>query len=275
MRSLLVTEGRVLGNRITDCGWQEAEYHFECAGIKLLVTRRTLVAGNLISAIRGGSGIWLDWDNRGSRVTRNLIMDVESGQGAIFVEASSHPNLIDNNIIWNIDGPGYFGGESSNQIVACNLFGKVSGPAFLLIVHTERTQMGKKLASEDNLIVGNLFFDAGQPQVTSDRNTLRQNLELTSSNEIGIDLPAKHSRETSSRALRASLRVGGDPLRLAAEPLATKPAELLKVLPPPEIQVDYFGRARPQAETIPGPWPGLFGPVGGSPPLWPNPLNTD
>jgi hypothetical protein len=81
-------------NEIRRCGWQDAEYHWEVAGIKMLINHDTLVRGNRIADMEGGCGIWLDWDNRNSRVTGKLIERVRTAQGAVFIEASQHPNMV-------------------------------------------------------------------------------------------------------------------------------------------------------------------------------------
>jgi hypothetical protein len=97
IRGLHVSYALVENNLIHDCGWQDAEFHWEVAGIKLLINRGTLVRYNRIFRVQGGCGIWMDWDNQYSRVTTNIIHDISSVQGAIFVEASQIPNLVDHN----------------------------------------------------------------------------------------------------------------------------------------------------------------------------------
>lgn len=92
IRGLTNNNALVENNRITDCAWQDAEYHWETAGIKLLINTGTLVRNNEIARIEGGSGIWLDWANKNSRVTGNVIREISTEQGGIFVEASQEPN---------------------------------------------------------------------------------------------------------------------------------------------------------------------------------------
>jgi hypothetical protein len=55
-------------NDVVDCGWQDAESHWEVAGIKLLGCRGTLVRNNHVARIQAGDGIWLDFGNQNSRV---------------------------------------------------------------------------------------------------------------------------------------------------------------------------------------------------------------
>ena len=170
-----MTEGRVVDNTISRCGWQEAEYYFECAGIKLLVNNHTLVARNHISEMRAACGIWMDWSNQWARVTQNLIYDVEAQQGGIFIEASRVPNLIDRNIIWDIDGDGIFGGEAENQLFVHNMIGRVSESAFQLIRHTDRDLNGSELLCENNLVQSNIIVDPNDSEVTEDRQEINHN----------------------------------------------------------------------------------------------------
>ena len=105
------------------------EHYCECAGIKLLGTEQCLIADNRIEDISGGCGLWQDWDNKGSRATNNRISRINGFQGGIFLEASNQPNLIDHNVIEDIDGPGIFGGDSSNQLYLNNWVAPAPAPA--------------------------------------------------------------------------------------------------------------------------------------------------
>jgi alpha-N-arabinofuranosidase len=181
MRSLEVNTALVENNEIFDCGWQDAEYHWETAGIKLLVTRQTLVRNNHIYRIVGGGGIWLDWDNQGSRVTGNVIHDVSTVQGAVFVEASQQPNLVDHNIFWNIDGQGVRAADTDNLTISENLFGHVKEELVYARVATTRSLGGRPLTSTRNRIVNNVFVDAGKPISSGDpSNVAEGNRELPS-----------------------------------------------------------------------------------------------
>ncbi|MCC5848501.1 MAG: right-handed parallel beta-helix repeat-containing protein [Verrucomicrobia bacterium] len=194
IRCLGATEARVLDNLIEDCGWQEAEYYFECAGIKLLLTRHTLVAGNLIRHLRGACGIWLDWDNRGSRVTRNHIRDIESIQGGIFVEASHEPNLVDRNLIWNVDGPGIFGGDSSFQLYLHNLIGRVREEPMKLFCHTQRRVNERPVTCVGNRVEGNVFVDPPAHRVDEDDNVFAANVLVRTVCHGGLDVAAWQAR---------------------------------------------------------------------------------
>ncbi len=67
----------------------------EMAGIKLHAAIDTLISRNHI--YRTTRGIWLDWMNQGSRVTRNLLHDNGPSED-LFMEVDHGPFMIDNNI---------------------------------------------------------------------------------------------------------------------------------------------------------------------------------
>lgn len=175
IRCLGVSEGRVLDNVVTDCGWQEAEYYYECAGIKLLLTRHTLVAGNRIRHLHGACGIWMDFNNQHSRVSANYISDIDSIQGGIFIEASLVENRIDHNVIWRIDGPGIFGGDSSRQIYEQNIIGHTTAVAMNLFCHTDRTVDGQPVACIENVVRHNLFVAVPGHRADEDNNIFQGN----------------------------------------------------------------------------------------------------
>lgn len=68
MRKSSVTQ-----NHIHHVGWQDVEQYWECAAIKLLTSENMVVSRNRIHHIESAAGIWLDWDNRNSRATRNVL----------------------------------------------------------------------------------------------------------------------------------------------------------------------------------------------------------
>jgi hypothetical protein len=240
-----VSDGLVEGNQITDCGWQDAEYHWEVAGIKLLITRRTLVRGNRIARIEGGSGIWLDWDNRGSRVSGNLIHDVRTAQGAVFVEASQQPNLVDHNVIWNLTGQGVRAADTDNLTIAHNLFYRVSENLVFAGVATSRSLGGRKLTSQGNRVLNNIFVDAAKPIAFGDADNLAD-FNLYVSTQPGA-APKPPPTEKHSEAVTASL-VLNDAV------LDWKPSHWLPAVPPvPLCNLDFFGRERAAELTVPGP----------------------
>jgi len=162
IRSYSVKNGIISGNRIWNIGWQDAQNYWECAGIKILRAHNTLVSENEIFNVVGGNGIWMDWDIRESRVTRNLIYNIKTIQGGIFVEASQVSNLVDNNIIWGVDGSGLYLNDSDKTLAVHNLVGEISGPPVTAIVATKRKLGGRWLTATENKIYNNIFVDVNQ-----------------------------------------------------------------------------------------------------------------
>lgn len=206
IRCLRVTEGRVIQNHFHHCGWQDGELYFECAAIKLLVTTHTLVEGNRIHDLVGACGIWLDWDNRYSRVTGNVIEKVRAQQGGIFIEASRTPNLIDRNLLWGIDGSAIFGGDSSHQIYAHNLIGETSGPPFLLKCHTDRNLHGEQVTCVKNTVSHNLLVEPEAHELQNPENHFENNVDIRSSegstpSDAGAEVLTGHLKFDSGKTL--------------------------------------------------------------------------
>jgi hypothetical protein len=145
------------GNHIHHIGWQHFEVYWECAAIKLLRADHTLIAHNRIHDVTDASGIWIDWDNQFSRITRNVIYNMpKTYNGVIFVEASILPNLLDHNIIDNTGGIAINLGDTDKAQVYHNLVVNSEIPV-ASYVNTDRSLNGEKLTSENNAIKNNIF----------------------------------------------------------------------------------------------------------------------
>ncbi|MBN1998535.1 right-handed parallel beta-helix repeat-containing protein, partial [candidate division KSB1 bacterium] len=143
----------VENNHFYNIGWQDVERYWECAAVKLLKCTDTVVRRNLIHDIMAGSAVWLDWDNKNCRITQNTVYDLDMCcNGALFIEASREPNLIDHNILWDIRGVGIYGGDSDELIIAHNLIGPCTRPGVLLQVATDRVLRGRPFTSRRNRI---------------------------------------------------------------------------------------------------------------------------
>ena len=238
-------------NEITDCGWQDAEYHWETAGIKLLVNTGTLVRRNHIARIQGGGGIWLDWNNRNSRVTGNVIREVSTAQGGVFVEASQQPNMVDHNVFWDIDGQGVRAADTDHLIVAHNLFGRVKENLIVARIATDRSLGGRRLTSSNNRVVNNIFVDAEKPIDFGDpSNVADYNVYLSTRDQAGAKLLPG---ETHSVAITGAVELNGRELLLAWSPAQPLP-------PAPVVEGcdrDFAGRERTGNFTLPGPFLGM------------------
>lgn len=238
-------------NEITDCGWQDAEYHWETGGIKLLINTGTLVRENHIARIEGGGGIWLDWNNKNSRVTGNVIRDISTAQGAVFVEASQAPNMVDNNVFWNIDGQGVRAADTDQLLIAHNLFGKVRGDLVVARVATNRSLGGRKLTSTNNRVVNNVFYEAQRALNFGDpSNTAGNNVYVYESGRTG---PQPLAEETGSVVIPGEASLNGRDLILRWRPSTALPhAPRIK-----GCERDFGGNERNEKETPPGPFSGM------------------
>ncbi len=242
-------------NEITDCGWQDAEYHWETGGIKLLINTGTLVRNNHIARIEGGGGVWLDWNNKNSRVTGNVIRDISSVQGAVFVEASQSPNMVDNNVFWNIDGQGVRAADTDFLVVAHNLFGRVKDDLVMARVATNRALGGRKLTATNNRVVNNVFVEAERPLNLGDpSNRAENNVYMKRPGQAGLKpLDAENGSVLMEgtavfdyKTLTLSWRRGG---ALPCAPMIGG------------VSRDFHGRERQADLNTAGPFSGLRGPA--------------
>lgn len=86
----------VAHNRTHRNAWQGRMKDYESAGIKLMVTENTLLAHH-DSRDNEAAGIWLDWMNTRTRVTRSFAAD--NTVWGIFVEGGWGPVVLDHNVV--------------------------------------------------------------------------------------------------------------------------------------------------------------------------------
>ncbi len=250
IRGLGVSHALVEDNDIVDCGWQDAEFHWEVAGIKLLVNRGTLVRNNHIARIQGACAIWLDWDNQNSRVTGNVMHDINTVQGAVFIEASQTPNLVDNNVFWNINGEGVRLADTDNAIVAHNFFGRVAEELVVAVVATDRSSNGRRLTSTGNRILNNIVVDQGKPILSGDPSNVAD-YNVYVSTEAGEDVMKDSGQH--SVALHGAVSFDAERWQLSWRPDSPLPtAPLVK-----NCELDFFQRERIAGRNVPGPFLGL------------------
>ena len=92
-------------NLIEGTGWQRMELSWEAGGIKLHNAQNTLIRRNIFRKCYGCDALWLDVGNDNCRITSNLFIDGIDSREHIFIECTRDTeNLIDNNIIWNVEG---------------------------------------------------------------------------------------------------------------------------------------------------------------------------
>ena len=102
----------------------------ETAGLKFHHCNKVLIRRNVFRHLHEAPGIWLDVLNINSRVTGNVLADIEgSRRGGIYIEETQALNVVDHNIIWDLRGaqrgPGVYIDCGEKCVVAHNLFAKM------------------------------------------------------------------------------------------------------------------------------------------------------
>jgi hypothetical protein len=160
IQGLLVKNALVENNRIHHCGWQNVQRYWETGAIKLLLNNGTLVRRNVITDIDAAPGIWLDYTNINSRVTQNVLANIESVNGAIFIEASQVPNLVDRNFIWNMQGSGIYQHDCDELTVAHNFVAHCTKEAVEMRICQGRIVNGRLSTCKRNRVLNNIFVNA-------------------------------------------------------------------------------------------------------------------
>ncbi len=92
-------------NLIEGTGWQKMELSWEAGAIKLHNSVNGLIRRNTFKNTFRADHLWLDCGNINTRITSNLFINGIEQREAIFIECTKEGiNLIDNNIIWNVEG---------------------------------------------------------------------------------------------------------------------------------------------------------------------------
>ena len=187
----LFAEGMLIeDNLIEGTGWQRMELSWEAGGIKLHNSVNGLFRRNVFRNTLRADHLWLDCHNENNRITGNLFLNGIEQREAIFIECTRDGvNLIDNNIIWNVEGrfdpskvpvePGSSGwyklreDESVNGyavycegtdrlVIAHNLIGKCRHSGYYAKpVGFRMGGMDRGGTSRRTRIVNNIFYDCG------------------------------------------------------------------------------------------------------------------
>jgi hypothetical protein len=239
---LLLEENVLRGNAFHD-----VERLFETGAIKTHCNVGCLIQRNLIVDTRHGAGIWMDWDNRNSRCTRNVIIGSRTMHGAIFLEASFIPNLIDQNVVWDTEGHGVYEHDSTGQMFAHNFIGRASGAGFHLHGRmTDRRIADREPAYGRHTVRNNLLFACEKPDVFGgEPSVVEGNL---------------------ARGITAELDPDTVRLMWSVDGAAALSCPLV-----PWVDRDFHGRPRRGPATVPGPLGRLPGGRAQSV-LWPFPL---
>ena len=183
-RNNLIEDNLLLGN-----AFHPVERYYETAGIKTHHNVNTLIRRNRIFDTQNGCGIWMDFANVNSRCCQNIIVNVKTMFGAIFIEASLEPNMIDHNFIWGTQGAGIYEHDCRGQIICHNFIGRSTEPGLWLRGKiTERQVDGRSIVSGEHIAINNILFENKELIRTEDKQK-----EL--SNNISEGLVAEFDRK--------------------------------------------------------------------------------
>ncbi len=109
-------------NLVTDCCWMPIIDHYESAGIKIHRTENSVIRRNVILRTAHCASLWLDGEIFNTRVTQNLMADAANPAfGHIFLEINQGPNVVDNNILLNSGGNGFYEHDAERVVLLQNL----------------------------------------------------------------------------------------------------------------------------------------------------------
>jgi len=165
-------------NVLRRCAYHNVERLFETGGIKTHRNTRCLIRRNLIEDTLHGAGIWMDFTNDNARCTQNVIIGTRTKRfGAIFIEASCRPSLIDHNVICDTHGCGIYEHDCSNQIFAHNFIAHSTKAAIILRGKiTNRKLYGKPIDAGNHQVLNNIFVGNAPNAVTQHKNTRKNTI---------------------------------------------------------------------------------------------------
>ncbi|MBR0387650.1 MAG: right-handed parallel beta-helix repeat-containing protein, partial [Clostridia bacterium] len=181
-------------NEISGTGWQKMELSWEAGAIKLHNSENALIRRNVFRDTLRADHLWLDCGNENNRITCNLFLNGIEQREAIFIECTREGvNLIDNNIIWNVEGrfdparipaePGSSGwyklreteavngyavyAEGTDRLyIAHNLIGKCRyGGYYAKPVGFRMSAFDRGGTSRKASVINNIFYDCGEAAI--------------------------------------------------------------------------------------------------------------
>lgn len=238
-------------NTIRCCGWQRIWRIYEVAGIKVHCTMSCLVRRNLVTDTIDAPGIWLDYANRNSRVTQNVIINTECSNGGIFMEASQVPNMVDTNFVWATRGNGIYQHDCDELVIAHNFVGASTENALRMQICRGRQVMGRLSTAKRNQILNNVFVGDAMLSISDPENVCDYNVFVPG--RKAFDLAAwQESRgwDRNSVVTRVQATFDPDALELTLSVDGTVPA----CPPVGGITHDFFDHPRDRAQIAPGPF---------------------
>ncbi|MBN2292489.1 MAG: right-handed parallel beta-helix repeat-containing protein, partial [Pirellulales bacterium] len=210
-----------------------------------------LLRRNLVTDSIDATGIWLDYGNRNSRVTQNVVLHIDCTHGGIFMEASQAPNMVDTNIVWATRGNGIYQHDCDELIIAHNFVGQSTQNALLMRVCKDRIVLGRPTTAKRNKILNNIFLGDAMLSISDPDNMSDHNVFVTPNRPFDLAAwRAKHGWDRNSVAATVRATFNTKTLEFtwsAAEPIPECPAV-------DGITHDFFDRLRQAGTVMPGPF---------------------
>lgn len=282
-------------NLISGTGWQRMELSWEAGGIKVHHSRNSLYRRNIIRDCYGCDALWMDVGNINNRITSNLFLDGWNSREHIFMECSrDDENLIDNNIIWNVEGrynkeevkpePGssgwyktteqtvkngygiYLEGTDRLRIVN-NLIGGCHYAGYFAKVVAFRIDWRRGGTSRENKLFNNLFYGCGDAAIIlpNEHNQVEGNVYskmpggylrvMNPEPEMCLDLATwQEFCGFDLTGCNCDLHIEIDSEELTME--VTVNEELPAITADDKVETDYFGNQQ-TGDRCAGPFAGL------------------
>lgn len=184
-----ITNVLIEQNHLEAIGIRGVEHGAESAAIKLHRSKDTLIRRNVILGLRHASGVWLDFLCGNSRVSQNVIHDVETILAGIYIEANRETVMADGNVVSNLrddptnvppkddlaGGIGISVDISDRAVVAHNLIAPGPQGAWAVAVHHAqklRPIEGGVIAVRDNAVLHNIMLSTGSRRMLLHRPEL-------------------------------------------------------------------------------------------------------
>jgi len=283
-------------NLIEGTGWQRMELSWEAGGIKLHNSVNSLIRRNVFRNTLGCDALWLDVGNVNNRITCNLFLNGIESREHIFIECSRDAeNLIDNNIIWNVEGrynkellpkePGSSGWYKTRELdikngygiylegtdrlrMVNNLIGKCHKSGFFAKVVAFRITRKRGGTSRENKFYNNLFYECGEAAIIlpNEHNYVEGNVYarmpggylrvMYPEPEMCLDLETwQEFCGFDKTGAVCDLEIEIDSDELTME--ITVNQELPQVAVDEKVRTDYFANLVDGSTTVAGPFHGL------------------
>lgn len=178
---------------------------YECGGIKTHTNQGTLIRRNFISD-QTINGIWMDWDNRDTRCTQNVLVNCATG---IFIEASVvEPYcMMDRNLVWG-GRQGIIEQDCKNQVFVHNLVARAADAGIMLKGKVSQRMVAGRFPTTGggHTASNNLFFEckddikeAKNPKFAA--NTLTDNASQKDGIQAELNIPERQLKLSTPKPL--------------------------------------------------------------------------